>query len=384
MLANSLGAMCLGNTVAFKTVKTWLPFKRAHIEPMRGSPLDSKRYCSKEDPAPFEFGTCPTKGNNLLEIAVAAVRAGSSLRKLANEDDIKARAVVVHGRGLSTLSNLTTPSRDPGRPPAIYWFHGSTGTGKTRCAFELGRLYVGGNDDDLCIIASPTLQWFEPYDKQRVAIFDDFRAKGVSFNFLLRVLDRYPLLVPIKGGYTSWIPEVIFITTPRAPSDTFEVRSQHKPEDVQQLLRRLKLVVNFDEPEEVVEFRKQFELDIPKPAVQATEDVDRLDEENGQVQDTGGCSDGSRGRVVRGGTDDTRGRVGVDGGVDERRDRERRDMVESARIIASLCGESSSDSLDGERANGLGEDETQSDLELLGTPEESLDDEVQQTPDEFF
>lgn len=361
LLANSLGAMCLGTTVAFKTLKKWLPFQRAHIEPMRGSPHDSKVYCTKVDANAFEFGTCPAKGTKLLDIAVNAIRSGSSLRQLANKDDESARAVVVHGRGLSTLSNLTTSSRDPAKPPAVYWLHGSTGTGKTRCAFELGLRYAGGCSDDLCIIASPTLQWFEPYDRQKVVIFDDFRAKGVSFNFLLRVLDRYPLLVPLKGGYANWNPEVVFLTTPRAPSETFEVRSQHKPEDVQQLIRRLKRVVNFDEPEDVEEFKDFFNSTIPEPPVQASE-----------ASDISGGADNSIG-----------GRTDPNGSDSAARAARRADMVESARIIRALCEEDSSDSGVGESVDdscgqsqgdgGIQQvSQVDSDLELLGTPEDEV------------
>jgi len=43
----------------------------------------------------------------------------------------------------------------------------------------------------------------------------------VTFPFFLRLLDRYPIEVPIKGGHANWIPEVIIITCPRPPSQEF-------------------------------------------------------------------------------------------------------------------------------------------------------------------
>lgn len=42
------GAMCLGKQTAFKTIKQWFAFETAHIEPMRGTPHDSRVYCTKE------------------------------------------------------------------------------------------------------------------------------------------------------------------------------------------------------------------------------------------------------------------------------------------------------------------------------------------------
>lgn len=358
--------MCLGNTVAFKTVKKWLPFRRAHIEPMRGTPQDSREYCSKADANFLEFGSCPTKGTKLLEAAVTAVRGGASLRELANRDDLHARAVVVHGRGLGTLSNLTTSSRDPSRPPKVYWLHGPTGTGKTRCSFELGQRY-----GDVCLIASPTLQWFEPYDRQPVVIFDDFRAKGVSFNFLLRVLDRYPLQVPLKGAFANWVPEVIFITTPRAPSETFEVRQQHKPEDIQQLLRRITRVVDFTNDDDVVSFKEQFISICPVQTSQASlpdaQGGRRVGGENGN-QGGGGSPPSQLATLVGSGGDGTSRRN------ESSRGSSRADMVESARIIASLWSASSDDSsvgdgVGGTPSNTLG---TQWDSDLCDSDESCL------------
>lgn len=366
--------MCLGRTVAFSTIKKWLPFKRAHIEQMRGTPSDSRNYCMKEDPNPFEFGRCPTTGTKLLDQAVIAVRAGSTLRDLANKSDEGARAVVVHGRGLSTLSNLTAPSRDPGRPPHVFWLHGSTGTGKTRCAFELGRDFNHGEVSGVCIIADPGLSWFEPYDKQPVAVFDDFRAKGVKFNWLLRVLDRYPLQVPVKGGFVNWNPQCIFITTPRTPLVTFETRNVHKPEDVEQLVRRLTRVVDFDDAGEIESFREFFRTIIPERPVQASEETPLPDGGRGtSTSPDGGGADNLNG-----------GRVDLNGSLDRSGERSRRDLVEAATTLSTLWRD-----VDGDSSNGIGsqgscgaetgeeeggEEVIDSDLELLGSEDECIDE----------
>ena len=63
------------------------------------------------------------------------------------------------------------------------------------------------------------LQWFDNFIGQHTAIFDDFRIRGVSFNYLLRILDRYPIDVPVKGGFTYWNPREIVITCPLDPWD---------------------------------------------------------------------------------------------------------------------------------------------------------------------
>lgn len=238
------GAMVLARRTAFSTVKKWFPFRGAHIEPMRGTPEQSRIYCTKEDASPFEFGAPPMAKTALLDGAIERVRSGDTLQAIAQTDHAGSRAVTIHGRGLATLKNLLSLPRDPADPPCVLWFHGDTGTGKTRCAWEFGvaisapRLPWKSPD--------PTLKWFDGYDGQLCAIIDDFRPKGVKFNYFLQLLDRYPLQVPIKGGFTQWCPKYIFITTPRNPENTFLQRALHVPEDVKQLERRISHVVEFD------------------------------------------------------------------------------------------------------------------------------------------
>lgn len=242
ILINNKGAMVLGKRIAFTTLKKWFPFRSAHIEPMRGTPKDSQAYCSKGDNY-IEFGTCPDKkkpGSSLQE-AITAIRNGSTLPALAQSGQEGAHAVTVHGRGLIMLkSNLISP-RDPTKPPKVIWVCGETGVGKTRCAIEFGSKLSSG----YWVSSDPDLKWFDTYFGQGLAIFDDFRAKGVKFNWLLRLLDRYPLQVPIKGGFTEWNPSFIIITTPKCPEDTFSTRFSHKPEDIGQLRRRISKVFEF-------------------------------------------------------------------------------------------------------------------------------------------
>ena len=61
--------------------------------------------------------------------------------------------------------------------------------------------------------------WFDGYDGHDTAIFDDFRASVNRFAYILRVLDRYPMDVPVKGGFVNWNPKYIVFTCPRPPSE---------------------------------------------------------------------------------------------------------------------------------------------------------------------
>jgi len=227
------GAAVLLKQTAFTTVKSFAGMTRAHIENMRGTPADSLVYCTKEDKAPFVHGSLPEPGKrNDLHDACAAIMTGTTMRELALEFG---PTVVKFSRGLATYKSLITPPRDASEEPTVYWLYGETGSGKTKCAWEFATSLYG----DSVWTSHDALQWFDGYDGQQCVIVDDFRAKNVSFSFFLRVLDRYPLMVPVKGNYVSWTPKVIIITSPHDIDATFAKRLEHIPEDIKQLKRRV-------------------------------------------------------------------------------------------------------------------------------------------------
>lgn len=206
---------------------------------MGGSPEDSQKYCSKEDEKAWEHGTCPKTRTgqgqrNDIHDVVDKLRAGGSLHDLV-EDTNDAVVLVKFSRGLSLVESIVAQRTGKGLP-FIVWLYGTTGTGKTRTAFEFGQKVFGANN---VWLSSGELKWYLGYDKQKVAIFDDFRAKSIGFSNFLRVLDRYPIHVENKGGSKFWNPEIIFITTPKSIQETFETRFIHKPEDLKQVDRRV-------------------------------------------------------------------------------------------------------------------------------------------------
>lgn len=233
------GACIIGSQCSFSKIKTLTGFKRAHIEVMRGKPSDSRTYCTKEDSNAFETGELPTPGKRTdIADVVERIQKGENLRNLAG--DVQGGvAVVKFYRGLTVLRSLCRPRRSA--PPCVFWLYGKTGTGKTRTSMELSRrinTFMELPPSDIWI-SSGELRWFDGYDGQFCAIFDDFRNKLVKFSFFLRLLDRYPVAVEFKGGFTEWVPSVIFITCPYSISDTFSTRAEHVPEDLQQLRRRV-------------------------------------------------------------------------------------------------------------------------------------------------
>lgn len=242
------GACILGSQWTLSKLKTLIGFKRAHIEAMRGTPEESRMYCSKEDPHPFVMGEMPQPGKRTdIAQAVSRIQAGESLKDLS-ADEAGGIAITKFYKGLTILRSLTRPPRSGA--PRVFWFHGPTGTGKTRLAYKCARALckLRGVPDTDVWISSGGLRWFDGYDGHTCAIFDDFRAKHVSsFAFLLRLLDRYPVSCEFKGGFVSWTPSFIFITCPEDPNVLFSTRKEHVPEDIEQLSRRITGVFDFSE-----------------------------------------------------------------------------------------------------------------------------------------
>ncbi len=92
---------------------------------------------------------------------------------------------------------------------------GATGTGKTRWAYEN---YPG-------LYSLPpkgTQTWWNGYDGQPVVLIDEMYGNRFSYGFLLMLLDRYPLQVPVHGTQVHFISRTIIFTSNSHPRDWFD------------------------------------------------------------------------------------------------------------------------------------------------------------------
>lgn len=230
------GACVLGKQLYLSYLKNG-PFKRAHIEDMRGSPQQSIDYCTKQDPIPFQKGTLPSPGQRTdLENACAEIRSGKTIADLAQLSN-SAPVIVKYYKGLMQYRSLVATGVGDRIPPRVFWLYGETGTGKTRSAVEFatrqGRYWMSNG----------SLRWFDGYQGERTVILDDIRSDACSFDFLLRLLDRYPFRVEYKGGFVDWCPQFILLTCWARPDQLFTLRGQG---DVDQLIRRIEKIVEFN------------------------------------------------------------------------------------------------------------------------------------------
>jgi hypothetical protein len=72
-------------------------------------------------------------------------------------------------------------------------------------------------------------------------LIDDFNGDEYAITFMLRLLDRYPMQVPVKGGFRQWSPSVILVTSNIHPRDWYADATQAHRDA---LLRRITDIVH--------------------------------------------------------------------------------------------------------------------------------------------
>ncbi len=197
-----------------------------HLESARGSSDDNIVYCSKDGdvvsygrPASESTGGIPTGFANAVDLA--------SRGRIADVRLEEPGAFVRYGRGLSQLA-CHSRGRDRLGEPLVIWLWGSTGVGKSHLAHRLCRSYEFYPKD--------TSTWWDLYEGEQLIWIDELRSESdLSFQYLLRVLDKYPFPVQYKGGYSYLTANIFIITTLYSVEDSYTSVG----EDVTQLVRRV-------------------------------------------------------------------------------------------------------------------------------------------------
>lgn len=84
---------------------------------------------------------------------------------------------------------------------------GKPGTGKSRYAYDCARRDHGDS-----VYYKPRGEWWDGYDGQAAVVIDDYYG-WLKYDELLKIMDRYPYRVPIKGGFRQFTSRIIYITS---------------------------------------------------------------------------------------------------------------------------------------------------------------------------
>lgn len=223
------GYIELSRRTRFDKVKSLLG-ARVHLERRLGSACQAAQYC-KKDGNFLEYGeiegTSAGKRTDLDSFREALTTGSKRKKDLVDEHfGVFMRYGRSFNDAISTFSEVRTWKTD------TYVLWGRSGSGKTS--------FVYSTEND--IYSHSGERWFDGYDRNHVVLFDDLRDSVFPIAYLLKLLDRYPFRVPVKGGYTNWVPRRIYITT---NVDPFTWYGNVDDETRQALFRRFEAVQHF-------------------------------------------------------------------------------------------------------------------------------------------
>ena len=198
-----------------------------HVEVCRGSAKQNREYCKKDDDY-VEIGEPSSQGSRTdIEAVKTAVDNGASIREIAEEHF---EPFLRYGKGIREYKRLVTPPRD--WPMELILYIGPTGTNKSRSAHEA---YPGA------FWKPHKAEWWDGYDGQETVIFDEFYGHRFSFTELLRLTDRYPYAVQVKGSYVEFTSKRIVFTSNQEPEDWYDSEKTHQgPWELNPLNRRIR------------------------------------------------------------------------------------------------------------------------------------------------
>lgn len=152
-------------------------------------------------------GTQESTKSRLLEIQSKLSEGNSqAINEVAdNEFDIWVR----YYRAFEKYLLMKTPARN--WKTIVHVLQGPTGTGKSKWAMDMfPNAYWKQRSN-----------WWDGYTGQENVILDEFYG-WLPFDLLLRLCDRYPLMVETKGGQTQFAAKTIVITTNMLPCNWYK------------------------------------------------------------------------------------------------------------------------------------------------------------------
>lgn len=197
----------------------------AHIELSRSTAL--RDYVWKDDTAVvesrFELGVDPQRRQ----------RRGhdwDTIWENAKSGELDSIPAHVRVTSYNVLKRIRSDHLEPvATEKTVKVFYGAPGTGKSRTAWNEAGFSAYPKD--------PRSKFWDGYQQHENVVIDEFRG-GIDIAHLLRWLDRYPVIVEVKGSSVCLAAKNIWITSNLHPNDWYP-DLDHLTK--QALLRRLEI-----------------------------------------------------------------------------------------------------------------------------------------------
>lgn len=205
-----------------KRLKTAVKFfreicgKAVHLEIARGSPQQCIDYCKKDETSVEgtfrQFGTISQhkqgKRSDVVD-SLEMIKNGKSVIEIIDKhpnqvnlekrlDSIKLR--IDHLKAKKTLRMLH-----------VTYIYGPPGTGKSKLIWE--KCSQENYDFYKPTISNDRKIWFDLYSGEQVIWLDDINLNQLDRQYILQLLDIYPLLLPTKGSFVYANYTKVFITS---------------------------------------------------------------------------------------------------------------------------------------------------------------------------
>lgn len=193
------GYICFDNVKRISALKKLHPL--AHWEGRRGTHKQCVDYCTKidtrvENTNPFIWTNVTqdneeTKSNKFDNLKDLIKNGGKAI----DVAEVNFTAFLRYHKGLQLYETSTISARD--FKSLVIVIYGPTGTGKSsyiKKAFPTAYW-------------KPKSTWWDEYQQNEVVAIDEFYG-WLPYDYMLRLLDRYPLLVECKGGSKQFKSEI--------------------------------------------------------------------------------------------------------------------------------------------------------------------------------
>lgn len=196
-----------------KGVAKYFPGKEVKCQVRKGTAQQAAAYCKKEESREEmfkEYGSISEQGKRTdIEAVTNEIKKNVSMRQIASS---YAPQFVKYHRGFRELSRVVhrPPKRDSIH---IVYIWGPPRTGKSKYAFE--------TYPDAYTYLDNSNGWFDGYEGETTVIMDEFSGLTPR-NLMLRICDRYPIQVPVKGSFVNFCATTIIITSNEDPARMYD------------------------------------------------------------------------------------------------------------------------------------------------------------------